>query len=154
MSMGPAKAQVDPRPLVPVSSSDSPPALRVLIADDFTDAAKSLALVLSIAGVETEIAMDGEQAFACANRWRPHICMLDILMPKLGGCEIARHIREQEWIDRPLLIALTGCTTAHDRRSAFEAGFDHYLTKPADPQTLVRIVQSHLGSERVSRACL
>src|SRR5262245_4853346 len=66
---------------------------RVLIADDYADAAKSLALVLSIAGIETAIAMDGEEALAVAETWRPHICVLDLLMPKLDGIEVARCIR-------------------------------------------------------------
>ena len=128
--------------------------LRVLVADDYADAAESLARVLCIAGVVTEIAMDGERALACANKWRPNICVLDIQMPKLDGHEIARRIRAQGWMERPLLIALTGRTTTQDRRSALEAGFDHYMTKPANPVTFVRIVQSYLDGARVSRRCM
>lgn len=120
--------------------------LRVLIADDYTDAGRSLALVLSMAGVETAIAMDGEEALVRAKIWQPHICVLDLLMPKLDGRELARRIREQAWSTRPLLIALTGCTTAEDRRSAMEAGFDHYMTKPTDPANLVRVVQAYRDS--------
>jgi DNA-binding response OmpR family regulator len=125
-----------------VTRADQPP-LRVLIADDYVDAAKSLALVLSIAGIEAEVAMDGEAALACAIRWRPQVCVLDMLMPKLDGREVARRVREQAWGERPLLIALTGRTTAEDRHSAREAGFDHYLTKPANPATLVQIIQNY-----------
>jgi CheY-like chemotaxis protein len=125
--------------------------LRVLIADDYVDAAESLALVLSIKGVTTHVAVDGAQALVCANRWRPHICVLDIGMPRLDGCELARRIREQQWTERPLLIALTGWTTERNRRRAFEVGFDHYMTKPADPMMLVRILQSYLDRGRVLR---
>jgi CheY-like chemotaxis protein len=117
--------------------------LRVLIADDYTDAAQSLALVLAIAGIEPEIAMDGEVALARALEWRPHVCVLDMLMPKLDGREVARYIRAQEWGERALLIALTGRTTAEDRLTARAAGFDHYITKPANPETLVRIIQDY-----------
>jgi CheY-like chemotaxis protein len=128
--------------------------VRVLIADDYADAAKSLALVLASAGIETASVMDGEEALACANTWHPHICVLDMLMPKLDGREIARRIRAQAWSRRPLLIALTGRTTAEDRRSALEAGFDGYMTKPADPATIVHIIQSYMGSSSVSRSCM
>jgi CheY-like chemotaxis protein len=124
--------------------------IRVLIADDYADAGRSLALVLAIAGVETAIAMDGEEALQCATTWHPHICVLDLVMPKFDGCEIARRIREQVWSTRPLLIALTGRTTAQDRRSALEAGFDHYITKPADPESLVRIIQDYMDASSVS----
>jgi DNA-binding response OmpR family regulator len=126
--------------------------LRVLVADDYADAAESLAMVLSTAGVETEIALDGAQALAQANDWRPHICVLDIQMPKLDGCEIARRIREQGWIERPLLIALSGWTSAQDKRSALEAGFDHYMTKPANLLSLLHIIQSYLRGAGVSRS--
>jgi CheY-like chemotaxis protein len=118
--------------------------LRLLIADDYVDAAESLAMLFSHSGVETEIALDGEQALARASRWRPHICVFDINMPGLNGREIARRIREQAWAERPLLIALTGLTGAHDMRDAFDAGFDHFMLKPAEPMKLVRIIQNHL----------
>lgn len=114
---------------------------RVLIADDYADAAESLAMLLSNAGVETDVALDGAQALERANTWRPHICVLDLQMPKVDGREIARQIREQNWSRRPLLIALTGWTSARDRNGALEAGFDHYITKPVDPSMLVSIVQ-------------
>jgi CheY-like chemotaxis protein len=132
----------------------APLPVRVLIADDYADAGRSLALVLSIAGIEIALAMDGEEALDCANAWHPHICVLDLVMPKLDGRDIARRIREQVWSTRPLLIALTGRTTAQDRRGALEAGFDHYMTKPADPATLVRIIQGYMGSNSVSDSCI
>jgi CheY-like chemotaxis protein len=144
-----------PRPVLTARRrGNSPVTTRVLIADDYADAAKSLALVLSIAGVATTIAMDGEEALALAEAWHPHICVLDILMPKLDGLDVARRIREGGWIARPLLIAMTGRTTAQDKRSALEAGFDHYMTKPADPAMIVRLIQSYTSGNDVSRpAC-
>jgi CheY-like chemotaxis protein len=118
--------------------------LRILIADDYVDAAESLAMLLSRAGIETRVAVEGEQALTRANGWRPHVCVLDIEMPGLDGNEIARRIRAQQWRERPLLIALTGWTSAQDRRNALESGFDHYLTKPVEPARLVRIIQTYL----------
>jgi CheY-like chemotaxis protein len=117
----------------------------VLIADDYVDAAESLAMLLSRAGIETRVAVEGQQALTRAYSWRPHVCVLDIEMPGLDGNEIARRIRQQQWRERPLLIALTGWTSPQDRASALEAGFDHYLTKPVEPARLVRIIQSYLG---------
>jgi CheY-like chemotaxis protein len=128
--------------------------LRVLIADDYADAAQSLALILAIAGIEPEIAMDGEAALARALEWHPHVCVLDMVMPKLDGREVARQIRAQEWGERPVLIALTGRTTAEDRSSARDAGFDHYITKPANPETLVRIIQNcRVATGHLGHAC-
>jgi CheY-like chemotaxis protein len=119
--------------------------LRVLIADDCVDAAESLEMLLSESGVETQVTIEGDQAMVRASKWRPHVCVIDIEMPGLGGCDIARSIRGQHWSERPLLIALTGWTSAQERLSALEAGFDHYLTKPVEPAKLVRIIQNYLG---------
>jgi CheY-like chemotaxis protein len=147
-TLGPPRPALAPRRRTSASSI----APRVLIADDYVDAAKSLALVLSIAGLQTDIAMDGAAALARAELWNPHVCVLDLLMPKLDGLEIARRIRARGWITRPLLLALTGRTTAQDKRDALEAGFDHYLTKPADPATIVRIIESYVSGDGVARS--
>jgi CheY-like chemotaxis protein len=120
---------------------------RVLVADDYEDAAESLALLLQCTGTRTEIALDGQQALAIASRWRPDVCVLDLQMPKLNGCEVASQIRAQTWNQRPLLIALTGWTTQHDRVSALEAGFDYYVTKPVEPSWLVRLIQAYCRVE-------
>jgi CheY-like chemotaxis protein len=132
----------------PVAAISSP--LRVLIADDYDDSAQSLAMLLSNAGAQTEIAMDGAQALARASRWHPHVCVLDISMPGLDGLETARRIREQGWPDRPLLIALTGWTLPDHRRLALEAGFDHYLTKPVEALKLARIIHTHYSQSAQS----
>jgi CheY-like chemotaxis protein len=124
--------------------------LRLLIADDYVDAAESLAMLLSQVGAQTVVAYDGEQALVRAAQWRPHVCVLDIEMPKLDGREVARRIRMQPWAERPLLIALTGWTTAHDARRALEAGFDHYLIKPVEPLKLVRLILDYHQSAQVN----
>jgi DNA-binding response OmpR family regulator len=73
--------------------------------------------------------------------------VLDLLMPKLDGREVARQVRAQSWAARPLLIALTGWSTERDRTSALEAGFDHYVTKPLEPGWLIRLI----GASRHAR---
>jgi CheY-like chemotaxis protein len=121
--------------------------MKVLIADDYADAAESLGMFLSTTGAQIEIAMDGEAALARALEWQPHVCVLDLEMPRRDGRDVARQIRERCGAPRPLLIALTGWTTNEDRQSAVAAGFDHYLTKPLHPAELVRIIQNHLVAE-------
>lgn len=118
--------------------------IRVLVADDYPDAAESIAMILKGLGVEACIAIDGEQALARANDWRPHVCVLDVDMPKLDGNEIARRIREQSWEERPLLIAMTGWIAAANRNSALDAGFDHWVGKPFEPARLVQIIRDYM----------
>lgn len=119
-------------------------ACRVLIADDYMDAAESLALLFGAdSNFETEVALDGKEALDRASQWHPHICVLDLDMPKVNGKDVARQIREQQWGERPLLIALTGWTTGKDRRGALDAGFDHYIPKPVDPTVIVNLALAY-----------
>jgi len=114
---------------------------RVLIADDYSDAAESLAMLLRLAGFETQVATRGDDALLQALRWRPHICVLEIDMPGCYGREIARSLRQQSGTQGPLLIALTAWTSDEDRHRTLEAGFDYYFLKPVEPERLVRTIE-------------
>jgi CheY-like chemotaxis protein len=108
----------------------------ILIADDNQDALESLALMLRMEGHEVVCASDGEEALALAGQRRPEIVVLDVGMPKLDGCEVARRIRAEAWGRGAILVALTGWGQDVDRRRSREAGFDMHLVKPVDPATL------------------
>jgi signal transduction histidine kinase len=107
-----------------------------LIADDNQDALESLALMLRMEGHEVHCASDGEEALLLAGQRRPEIVVLDVGMPKLDGCEVARRIRAETWGRDAVLVALTGWGQEIDRRRSREAGFDMHLVKPVDPATL------------------
>jgi PAS domain S-box-containing protein len=113
------------------ASTLKPGALRVLVADDNEDAAESLAAVLRLAGHDVRVAHDGHEAVELAATFRPALALLDIGMPRMNGYEAAQRIRSQDGGTEVLLIAVTGWGQQADRRRAFEAGFDHHLTKPA-----------------------
>jgi signal transduction histidine kinase len=125
---------------VPQSESQGEPAVQVrrniLIADDNQDALESLALMLRLEGHEVHCASDGEEALALAGLRKPEIVVLDVGMPKLDGCEVARRIRAESWGREAVLVALTGWGQDVDRRRSREAGFDMHLVKPVDPATI------------------
>jgi signal transduction histidine kinase len=108
----------------------------ILIADDNQDALESLALMLRLEGHEVHCASDGEEALALAGLRKPEIVVLDVGMPKLDGCEVARRIRAESWGRGAVLVALTGWGQDIDRRRSREAGFDMHLVKPVDPATI------------------
>jgi signal transduction histidine kinase len=108
----------------------------ILIADDNQDALESLALMLRLEGHEVHCASDGEEALALAGLRRPEIVVLDVGMPKLDGCEVARRIRAESWGRTAVLVALTGWGQDADRKRSREAGFDMHLVKPVDPATI------------------
>jgi len=68
------------------------------------------------------------------------VALLDIGMPKLNGYETCRLIREQPWGKGVVLIAVTGWGQDDDRLRSHEAGFDHHMVKPVDPQALMKML--------------
>ena len=124
--------------VAPLASSQP----RVLIADDNKDAADSLAMLLNLSGHELRVAYSGRAALALAQTFRPHVAVLDIGMPDMSGYEVARELRRESWGAGVCLVALTGWGQPDDRRRAQEAGFDHHLTKPIDPETLAALIAS------------
>jgi signal transduction histidine kinase/ActR/RegA family two-component response regulator len=115
---------------------------RILIADDNRDAAESLMMLLELAGHEVRTAHLGRAALSLAQAFRPDTAVLDIGMPDLSGYEVAQALRQEPWGAGCQLIALTGWGQEGDRRRALDAGFDHHLVKPIDPDQLVGLIGS------------
>jgi PAS domain S-box-containing protein len=127
---------------VPENSAPAPTAAtrRVLIADDNRDAAEIMAMLLTHSGFEVQLAHTGTDALAMAERQPPDFAVLDIGMPGLSGYEVARGIRGRPWGGAITLIAVTGWGQEDDKLKAMQAGFDHHLTKPVDPNALERLM--------------
>jgi CheY-like chemotaxis protein len=106
-------------------------AFRVLVVDDNTDAAESLAILLEMEGHLTRIASSGDEAVRCAHEFHPEIVFLDIGMPGKDGYQVARELRDAPDTRSAVLVALTGWGAKDDRARSRQAGFDHHLTKPA-----------------------
>ncbi len=123
-------------------AASQPSRRRVLIVDDNTDAAHSLAMLMEIGGHETHLCYEGQSALTEAEKFRPEVVLLDIGLPGLDGLEVARRIRAMNLSPRPMLVALTGYGQNDDVRRSREAGFDHHLVKPTDPQTLISLLAS------------
>lgn len=114
---------------------------RVLVVDDNADSANMLAMLLRLAGHDAQAAYDGTSALARAASFVPEVAFLDIHLPDMTGYDLARQLRQQPQFAGLLLVAMTGFDDDEDRRQAREAGFDHHLAKPADPDAVERIVR-------------
>jgi two-component system CheB/CheR fusion protein len=112
---------------------------RVLVVDDNRDAADSLALVLRIDGHEVAVAYDGPSALAMAPAFGPAVVLLDLGMPGLDGYEVCRRLRRMPELAGARVVAVTGWGQEADRRRSADAGFDHHLVKPADPDAIRRL---------------
>jgi signal transduction histidine kinase/CheY-like chemotaxis protein len=122
--------------------ASQPASLRILVADDNTDAAASLAMLLRLEGHEVQTAVDGVQAIELAERMRPDVIFLDVGMPRLGGIEAARRIRALPWGPTTRIVALTGWGQESDSKATLAGGVDLHLLKPVDPSELALILRS------------
>jgi PAS domain S-box-containing protein len=113
---------------------------RILVVDDYPNAAESLARWLRRVGNEVRTALDGIEGIQIAEQFRPDIVLLDIGMPKLGGYETAERIREQPWGERMVLVALTGWAQEEDQQRTRKSGFDAQLVKPIDRTELAALL--------------
>lgn len=118
--------------------------IRILVADDYPDAADSLAALLIAEGFEVQIARDGQEALERALIYKPQVCILNLTMPRMDGREVARWMQHKALLDRPLLIALTGWSRPDDHQRTLEAGFDHHFAKPAAPSEIIGVIRAAL----------
>lgn len=114
---------------------------RVLVVDDYCDAAQALQLLLDADGFECRATSDPHAACEIAREWQPFAVLLDIAMPGLDGLELARRLRADAATAHMLLIACTGYASSEDRARAREAGFDAHCAKPLTPQLILRVLE-------------
>ena len=112
------------------------------MADDDRDAVLTLMIVLRHEGHEVLGVHTGERALASLDTFEPDALVLDISMPGLNGCELARNIRERFGAKRrPLLIGISGkYKESADKVASRAAGFDHYLLKPYEASDVLRLL--------------
>ena len=125
--------------------------LRVLIADGNRDAADSFSMLVKRWGHDVRQAYDGPTALGMTSVYRPDVLFLEMALPRIDGCQLAAYVRSQPSFKDTLLIALTGYADQAHRRLGEEAGFDLYVSKPAEPsalRSLLWLEQARLARSR------
>src|SRR5687768_2968893 len=112
---------------------------RVLVVDDYPDAAEIACILLEILGHDCRSVMTGAAALEEAARFDPDIVILDIGLPDISGYDVARQLRARGG-RRMYLAAVTGWGQHADRALAFAAGFDQHVLKPTDAAKLEMII--------------
>jgi signal transduction histidine kinase/CheY-like chemotaxis protein len=122
---------------------------RVLVVDDNQDCAESLRDVLRLDGHEVRVTRDGPAALSLLDDFAAELVLLDVGLPRMDGYMVAHAIRERfaRARTRPRIVALTGYGREEDRQAALRSGFDDHLTKPLDPDGLLRLVAEGLQSQ-------
>ena len=124
----------------PVSASEPPTGLRVLLVDDNVDAAMLLSELLRMKGHEVLVAHSGADALQARATFVPDVALLDIGLPVMDGYALARHL-QADYPSSPLRIfAITGYGEEKDRMRSRAAGFDEHLVKPVDVEQVCNLL--------------
>jgi len=96
-------------------------------------------------GVELLTAADGEEALGVVENQHPELVFLDVMLPKRDGFDVCRTIKQEMGLDATYVVMLTAKGQAYDREEGLAAGADLYMTKPFDPDALLRLAREVLG---------
>jgi diguanylate cyclase (GGDEF)-like protein len=124
----------------------------ILVVDDDPDVARFIEVNLRAAGYEVHVASDGEEALTKAVEIRPDLILLDVMMPKLDGFEVAQRLRRDARTSSCSIIMLTAKALSADKVLGLSSGADDYIIKPFDPVELLARVKGTLRRAREMRA--
>jgi two-component system, cell cycle response regulator len=118
---------------------------RILVAEDNLANLELMREILDIHGHEIIEAHDGSEALLQAELAHPDLILLDVNMPVMNGFEVLERLRGNPQLASIKVVALTAYAMRGDREKALQAGFDGYLTKPIDIQTLTETIETFLN---------
>jgi DNA-binding response OmpR family regulator len=120
---------------------------RILIVDDEPNLVLALELLMKKEGYETHAVDDGEKALEAAERLRPDLILLDVMMPKLDGYEVCQRIRANPALAGVAIVMLTAKGREVEREKGLALGADLYITKPFSTREVVRKVKEVLAAK-------
>lgn len=123
---------------------------KILIVDDEPDILEFLEYNLKKEGFQVITAGDGEEGLLVAEKERPNLIILDIMMPKMDGVEVCRILRSNPDFDKVIIAFLTAREEDFSQIAALETGGDDYITKPIRPRVFISRVKALL--RRLERA--
>jgi diguanylate cyclase (GGDEF)-like protein len=123
----------------------------ILVVDDDPDIARFVEVNLRSAGYDVAVAADGEQALDRAADLRPDLVLLDVMMPRIDGFEVAQRLRRSPSTANASIIMLTAKALSADKVTGLQAGADDYIIKPFDPIELLARVKGTLRRAKEMR---
>ncbi len=115
---------------------------KVLVVDDEQDVAQALKVRLKANGFNVVLASDSVQAFTMANKEKPDLIILDIMLPGGGGFVVAERLKLSQVTHRIPIIFLTGIPGGEEK--AYQLGASGYVMKPYQPDELLETIQRAL----------
>lgn len=114
---------------------------KVLVVDDEKSIADAIAYAFKREGYSVEIAYDGEEALNKIVTFKPHVVILDVMMPKMNGYDVCKKIGDKENLG---IVMLTAKNDIVDKVLGLELGADDYIVKPFDIREILARVKSLL----------
>jgi twitching motility two-component system response regulator PilH len=118
---------------------------KVLVVDDSPTETRILATLLTKAGYQVEIANNGEEGVAAAQRIHPDVILMDVIMPILNGFQATRMLRSDATTAEIPIIMVTTKDMQTDRTWGLRQGANDYLVKPVDRQLLLERIRLLIG---------
>lgn len=118
--------------------------IKILLVDDEPDILEILNYNLSSQGYQVYTAKNGVEGVAKAKKKKPHLIILDVMMPVMDGIEACEEIRNTPGIENTLITFLTARGEDYSQVAGYDAGADDYITKPIKPKVLLSKVKALL----------
>lgn len=118
--------------------------IKILLVDDEPDILEIVGYNLSNAGYKIITGENGVEAVDKAIKHKPHLIILDVMMPKMDGIEACERIREQPELSNTIITFLTARGEDYSQVAGFDAGADDYIAKPIKPKVLISKVKALL----------
>src|SRR5947208_13834019 len=124
----------------------------ILVVDDDPDIARFVEVNLRSVGYDVLVASDGEEALNRAEELRPDLVLLEVMMPRVDGFEVAQRLRRNPRTANTSIIMLTAKALSSDKVLGLTSGADDYIIKPFDPIELLARVKTTLRRARDMRS--
>jgi two-component system alkaline phosphatase synthesis response regulator PhoP len=118
--------------------------IKILLVDDEPDILEIVGYNLSSEGYQVSTAANGLEAVAKAKKVKPHLIIMDVMMPEMDGIEACENIRKDNNLANTIITFLTARGEDYSQVAGFDAGADDYITKPIKPKVLVSKVKALL----------
>jgi len=118
--------------------------IKILLVDDEPDILEILSYNLTAEGYQVYTAKNGVEGVEKAKKRKPHLIILDVMMPEMDGIEACEIIRATKGLEDTIIAFLTARGEDYSLVAGFDAGADDYITKPIKPKVLVSKVKALL----------
>lgn len=120
----------------------------ILVVEDDENTRYAMQYILEEQGYQVSFAEGGEQALWKAQHERPHLILMDIMLPQMDGYRVARTLKTQKQLAHIPVVALTAAAMKGDREKALAAGCDDYLTKPFAKKDILAMIEKWLANDK------